>query len=66
MTDAVWDYVFARTEEVESDVPKETLYAMRREFQYWYPLDVRISGKDLINNHLIFMFVAGHIFHASS
>ncbi len=27
---------------------------MRREFTYWYPLDVRISGKELINNHLVF------------
>jgi leucyl-tRNA synthetase len=55
MTDGVWDYVFALASEVKSDIPKETLNAMRREFTYWYPLDVRISGKDLINNHLIFM-----------
>ncbi|KAF2668860.1 leucyl-tRNA synthetase [Microthyrium microscopicum] len=54
MTDEVWDYVFAISTEVKSDIPKETLDAMRREFTYWYPLDVRISGKDLINNHLIF------------
>lgn len=56
MTDDVWDYVFALRDnlESESDIPKETLYAMRREFTYWYPLDVRISGKDLINNHLVF------------
>ncbi|KAM7222806.1 leucyl-tRNA synthetase, class Ia, archaeal/eukaryotic cytosolic [Rhypophila decipiens] len=38
----------------ESDIDKTTLDAMRREFTYWYPLDVRISGKDLINNHLVF------------
>lgn len=25
---------------------------MKKEFQYWYPLDLRVSGKDLINNHL--------------
>lgn len=54
MSDDVWDYVFALRDEVESDIPKETLTAMRREFTYWYPLDVRCSGKDLINNHLIF------------
>ncbi|KAG9805991.1 leucyl-tRNA synthetase, partial [Aureobasidium melanogenum] len=54
MTDEVWDYVFTRRDDVESDIPKETLQAMRREFEYWYPLDVRVSGKDLIQNHLTF------------
>jgi leucyl-tRNA synthetase len=33
---------------------------MRREFEYWYPLDVRVSGKDLIQNHLTF-FLYIHI-----
>lgn len=27
---------------------------MRKEFLYWYPMDLRCSGKDLIKNHLIF------------
>ena len=54
MTDEVWDYVFAIRSQVETDIVKDTLEAMRREFTYWYPLDVRISGKDLINNHLMF------------
>jgi hypothetical protein len=27
---------------------------MRREFRYWYPVDLRVSGKDLISNHLTF------------
>ncbi|GKT99407.1 leucyl-trna cytoplasmic [Fusarium langsethiae] len=56
MTDEVWDYVFCRgelTDEVlNSKIPKETLEKMRREFEYFYPLDVRVSGKDLIPNHL--------------
>lgn len=25
---------------------------MRNEFLYWYPMDLRCSGKDLIKNHL--------------
>jgi leucyl-tRNA synthetase len=25
---------------------------MRHEFEYWYPMDLRVSGKDLIRNHL--------------
>lgn len=27
---------------------------MRNEFEFWYPVDVRVSGKDLIRNHLSF------------
>ncbi|KAL3426611.1 leucyl-tRNA synthetase [Phlyctema vagabunda] len=59
MTDEVWDYVFARrdiTPEIlsESKISEGTLASMRREFEYWYPLDLRVSGKDLIPNHLTF------------
>jgi leucyl-tRNA synthetase len=59
MTDEVWDYVFARrdlSDEIisETRIPKETLESMRREFEYWYPLDLRVSGKDLVPNHLTF------------
>lgn len=59
MTDEVWDYVFCRREISDeiisaSKIPKETLEKMRREFEYWYPLDTRVSGKDLIPNHLTF------------
>lgn len=25
---------------------------MRNEFRYWYPMNLRCSGKDLIKNHL--------------
>lgn len=27
---------------------------MRQEFQFWYPFNLRVSGKDLIQNHLTF------------
>lgn len=54
MTDEVWDYIFTKQDNVKSDIPKDTLESMRREFEYWYPLDVRVSGKDLIQNHLTF------------
>ncbi|KAG9258996.1 uncharacterized protein F5Z01DRAFT_614631 [Emericellopsis atlantica] len=59
MTDEVWDYVFCRKDLddkilSESKIPKETLESMRREFEYFYPLDLRTSGKDLIPNHLTF------------
>lgn len=54
MTDDVWDYIFHRKENVETDIATEDLASMRREFAYWYPMDIRVSGKDLINNHLTF------------
>ena len=28
---------------------------LRGEFNYFYPLDLRVSGKDLVPNHLSFM-----------
>ncbi|KAI0428575.1 leucyl-tRNA synthetase [Xylaria sp. FL1042] len=54
MTEGVWDYVFNRADDVDSDIPRSDLDSMKREFSYWYPLDVRVSGKDLIGNHLMF------------
>ena len=60
MSDQVWDCIFHRTEISEdlvssSEISKESFQTMRREFEYWYPLDMRVSGKDLIPNHLTFM-----------
>lgn len=60
MTDDVWDYVFSRRSDAKTDIPKKTLQSMRREFEYWYPLDLRVSGNDLVQNHLIF-FLYIHI-----
>ncbi|KAK9473919.1 uncharacterized protein V1510DRAFT_413058 [Dipodascopsis tothii] len=55
MTDEVFDYIFTRRDTPgKTDIPLDTLAKMRREFEYFYPLDVRVSGKDLINNHLTF------------
>ncbi len=54
MTDGAWDYIFALGDEPKTDINKPVLDAMRREFTYWYPLDIRISGKELITNHLAF------------
>ena len=33
---------------------------LRAEFDYWYPLDLRVSGKDLIQNHLTY-FLYNHV-----
>lgn len=35
-------------------IPEDKLQAMKDEFKFWYPFDLRVSGKDLIQNHLTF------------
>ncbi len=65
MVDEVWDYVFCRRELSDEllkscGINKTGLETMRREFEYWYPLDMNSSGKDLIPNHLTF-FLYNHI-----
>lgn len=55
LTPEVWDYIYLGAEEpIDSPIPTELLQTMRREFEYWYPFDLRVSGKDLIQNHLTF------------
>ena len=55
MTDDVWDAIFLGTEpSAGCAFPKDLLDEMRAEFNFWYPFDLRVSGKDLIQNHLTF------------
>ncbi|VAH18178.1 unnamed protein product [Triticum turgidum subsp. durum] len=54
MTDEVWDYVFCDGPAPKSDIPPALLSKMKQEYEYWYPLDIRVSGKELIQNHLTF------------
>ena len=60
MKPEVWDYIFFKNAKMpKSPIKKEALERMRREFQYWYPVDLRVSGKDLVQNHLTF-FIYNH------
>eukprot|EP00392_Amoebophrya_sp_AT5.2_P008071 g8090.t1 len=54
LTDEVFDYVFDRREDIpeSAELTPAVLTELRNEFQYWYPVDIRCSGKDLIQNHL--------------
>ncbi|WAQ91731.1 hypothetical protein PtA15_15A122 [Puccinia triticina] len=60
MTDRMWDYIFGtdaiafQADSSPDPLPKDKADLMRREFRYFYPMDVRSSGKDLISNHLCF------------
>ena len=65
MKDEVWDYVFGHREDRDniskmSGIREDLLSLMRKEFEYWYPLDLRVSGKDLVSNHLT-MFIYNHV-----
>jgi len=55
MNVAAWDYVYLGTEynaEACPDVTEEQLAKLKSEFKFWYPMDMRCSGKDLVRNHL--------------
>lgn len=55
MTDEVWEYVLASGPyPTSTDIPKESLQTLRQSFTYFYPMDIRSSGKDLFGNHLTF------------
>jgi leucyl-tRNA synthetase len=63
--DNVFDYIFlgnGNPDKLARDVklPKNLLESMRNEFLYWYPLDSRHSGTDLVPNHLTF-FIFNHV-----
>jgi len=52
-TEEVFDYIFCISEKMpKTAIAEDQLLAMRREFEFWYPMDLRCSGKDLIRNHL--------------
>ncbi len=40
----VWDHIFLEGPEPQhSKIPAQTLKAMRQEFNFWYPFDLRVS-----------------------
>jgi leucyl-tRNA synthetase len=55
----VFDFIFygkgnVKTISKLTKIPIQQLKEMRKEFLYWYPLDLRISAKELLPNHLTF------------
>ncbi|WP_129114437.1 leucine--tRNA ligase [Halegenticoccus tardaugens] len=56
LTREFFDTLFYGPEAV--DDPDETALELREEWDYWYPVDYRFSGNDLISNHLTF-----YLFH---
>ena len=65
VTDSFFDYVLlgignAEHVAIECKVPLQTVEQIRKEFQYFYPVDSRHSGRDLVPNHLTF-FIFNHV-----
>jgi len=55
----VFDYIFYGQGNLEkiaiqSQIDRKVLDEMRSEFLYWYPVDLRVSAKELLPNHLTF------------
>ena len=60
LTEAFWDYVLLGIGspvkvEAATGIPVEKIEELHNEFSYFYPMDARHSGRDLIPNHLTFM-----------
>jgi leucyl-tRNA synthetase len=58
LTDEFFDYVFLG----KGAPPKkntEKIELLRKQFDYWYPVDMRVSAKELIQNHFTF-FLMNH------
>jgi len=65
LTDEIFDYVFYGKKDSgeianKINITKEKLKEIRNEFLYFYPVDSRHSGRDLVPNHLTF-FVLNHV-----
>jgi len=64
LTKDVFDYIFYGKGNLEtaseSGINAELLEEMRKEFLYWYPVDLRVSAKELVPNHLTF-FIFHHV-----
>eukprot|EP01108_Squamamoeba_japonica_P000691 TRINITY_DN1240_c0_g2_i1.p2 TRINITY_DN1240_c0_g2~~TRINITY_DN1240_c0_g2_i1.p2 ORF type:complete len:368 (-),score=254.08 TRINITY_DN1240_c0_g2_i1:31-1134(-) len=59
MSDAVFSFVLRNEGDADavaaaSGIAAEHLQQLRREFTYWYPWNLRTSGRDLAYNHLPF------------
>lgn len=64
MNDDFFDYVLLNKKvpavEKKTGLKKAVLDEIRKEFEYYYPVDMRISGKDLLSHHLPF-FLLHHV-----
>src|SRR6478736_6486437 len=65
VSDAFFDYIFLNKGDPENissqcKISPQLLEKVKNEFQYFYPVNARHSGRDLVPNHLTF-FIFNHI-----
>lgn len=65
LTKELFDYIFLDKGDIgiasqSSKLSNDIISEMKKEFQYFYPVDSRHSGRDLVQNHLSF-FVLNHV-----
>jgi len=65
VSDVFFDYIFLNKGDPNSissqcKITPELLEKIKKEFQYFYPVNARHSGRDLVPNHLTF-FIFNHI-----
>lgn len=61
LDNSFFDDVFLDADKYSGKINPELFSDIKNEFNYWYPLNWRLSAKDLVGNHLSF-----HIFHHSA
>ena len=61
LNNAFFDKIYLNKDSPDIKVSPEVVNEIRDEFNYWYPLDWRLSAKDLVGNHLSFL-----MFHHSA
>lgn len=59
--DSFFNDVYLDADKYSGDISDNLFNDIKNEFNYWYPLNWRLSAKDLVGNHLSF-----HIFHHSA
>ncbi len=59
INDELFDYVFLDGP-APSGIDESILKEMKQEFDYWYPVDLRITGRELIPNHVAF-YIFTHV-----
>ena len=54
LTDDVFNYIYRKGFQIpeNTNIDIAVLERCKNEFRYWYPMDLRVSAKDLIPNHL--------------
>ncbi|EWG07576.1 MAG: leucyl-tRNA ligase [Candidatus Aramenus sulfurataquae] len=65
LDDDFWNYVLLGEGDKsfiakKTGISEELLTKMREEFEYWYPVDSRHSGRDLVRNHLPY-YIYNHV-----